>query len=188
MASTLVRGEYLFVLIVILAGAGIVGVSYATITLTADEAGIRIRNWIARTRVPWADVTDITLSKSSRWGQRQRFIVVTARNGQRVKSYATATGDGGRSPEIIDELLRRLIVMRREQLGIADPPELAAALKAAERGDPGPIGDLLASGAIDMATYEQRLHDLADEGRIDLEAFRRARRDQLTWGSTDGSP
>jgi hypothetical protein len=52
-------------------------------------------------------------------------------------------------------------------------------LVAAEGGDPQPIDALLAEQKIDGVDYSERLHGLAQEGRVDLEARRKARREEV---------
>jgi hypothetical protein len=105
---------------------------------------------------------------------------ITLDDGRRVRPWAAKTGyKSGYSYAEIDRVLRRLLTMRREALGIADPPQLAAALTAARAGDPRPIDGLLASHEIDAALYGQRLHELADSGDVDLELLRKRRRELL---------
>lgn len=171
------QGEYLFLAALWGTAAAVCVLQSRFIRLSADERGIRVRNW-AQQSVAWRDVEKIELSPRSFWGSQR--VEITLHDGRKLRSWAARTGDkSGYSYVEIDRVVRRLLMLRRDVLGIPDPPGLAAALAAARRGDPGQIDKLLAAHEIDGTLYEERLHELAAAGEIDLDSLRRARREQL---------
>jgi hypothetical protein len=175
-ASVLIAGQFVFVAIMLAVLLALLAINYASIRLTADEGGVRVMNWGGSTLLAWSEISEIELGRS--WGSQ--IIEISLWNGKKAKPWATRTGAMGGYPyEQMDRVAQRLQVMLRGERGIKDPPALAEALAAAEDGDPQPLDQLLASGTIDRATYSRRLHELADEGKLDLEALRQVRRDEL---------
>jgi hypothetical protein len=175
--AILVQGEYLVVAALWGTAAVVWMLQPRLIRLSADERGIRVRNLGQETFV-WSDISKIELTRRSIWGSQR--IEITLNDGRTVRPWATRTGDKSVHSYVeIDRVLRKLIMLRRDALGIPDPPGLAAALAAARRGDPAEIDKLLATDEIDSALYEERLHELAATGEIDLDSLRRARREQL---------
>ena len=146
------------------------------VRLTADANGVRVTNWLPR-RYAWQDINAISLISS---GSRRKRVEVLLNDGGSVKPWVGREGGydiGGYSRGQLERIVERLSRMRQQALGLPDPPELATALASAELGDPRPMDDLLASNRIDHAVYEDRLHELADAGTVDLEALRMKRRE-----------
>ena len=175
--SVLLSGQYVFIGIVWAAGAVIVLLESRIIRLTADRDGVHVQNWLTEA-IPWSSVANIEILPRSFWGQQK--VQLTLTNGRRVRPWAAKSGyKSGYDYAEIDRLVRRLALMRREALGILDPPQLAKALAAAKAGDPRPIDDLLAAGVIDATLYHGRLHELAESGQLDLNALRQRRRETV---------
>jgi hypothetical protein len=175
-AVVLINGQYLFVG-VLLAIIIVLWVLQSTlIRLTADRAGVQVQN-LAPERFAWNEIAEIDIVRFS-W-QRQG-IELTLNGGRKKRSWAAKAGyKSGYSYTDIERIANRLRMMRREALGISDPPQLADALEAAKRGDPGPIDEMLAKHLIDSTLYEARLHELEQAGEIDAEALRSRRRQEL---------
>lgn len=175
--SVLLSGQYVFVAVTLAAVAVIILLESVFIRVSADRNGIRVQNWLPET-IPWSGVSKIEILPRSFWGAQK--VQITLSNGRRVRPWAAKTGyKSGHDYAQIERLVGRLDLMRRDVLGISDPPQLAKALAAARAGDPAPIDDLLATGVIHPALYQSRLHELAETGQLDLEALRRRRRETI---------
>jgi hypothetical protein len=177
--SALLHGYYLVVGITWGALVVVVALQPVLIRLSADERGVRVQNGVAET-FPWTEIAEIKLAQRSVWGFRRVQLEIALTNGRIIQPRAARAGDDyGHTYADLDRVAQQLEMMRRAARGITDPPELAAALDAAKRGDPHPIDDMLAAHAVDATLYEQRLHQLAETGEIDMEELRRKRREDL---------
>jgi hypothetical protein len=153
-------------------------VTFRLFRLTADATGIRVANGFP-TSIPWAQVAGVAATERSVNGIRVRRLEITRTDGRVIRPIVPkASIYSGYSDFDLDRIVERLRRMRRQALGGADPPELTDALSAAANGDPGPMDHRLAAHEIEPDEYSERLHELADAGRVDLETLRRARREQ----------
>lgn len=175
-AAALLRGEYVFVALLWTVGFPLVFVSRLGMRVTATNAGIRIVNRWRPRQISWQEVDGFdTVSKGF-----DRVAAVRLRDGGVLRISATAgTRSGGASRRQREHVLAQLELMRDHSLGTADSEGLAAALAAAERGDPEPLDHLLATHKISGAVYTEQLHALARTGQADVEALRRERRNDL---------
>lgn len=176
-AASLLRGQYVLVALLWTVGFPLVFVSRLGMRVTATNAGIRIVNWWRPRQISWKGVDGFdTVSRGL-----DRVAAVRLRDGGILRISATAgTRSGGASRRQREHVLAQLELMRDRSLGTADSEEgLAAALAAAERGDPEPLDHLLATHKISGAEYTEQLHVLARTGQADVEALRRERRNNL---------
>jgi|SRR5581483_6514859 len=178
----LAHGEYVLVAVLWVALIGFIGVARLIVRLTATDDAIRLLNWGRPRRVEWAEVDQFSLVRPRGGGQ---VVAIEQRDGRLVHIWASyGNAGGGTSYEERDRLLGQLESMRRRVLHIEDSPELTAALAAARRGDPQPLDELLAAGAIPAVLYTQRLHELAEAGEIDLSKLRTQRRQNAEAGAS----
>jgi hypothetical protein len=119
--------------------------------------------------ISWNEVAGVESIRY--WGTP--MVQITLNTGRKIRTGSQANGSYTQTGRIVEHLLS----IRRHALGTVDPPELAEALAAAERGDPRSIDELLAENKIDGVVYSERLHGLAEEGRVDLEALRETRKE-----------
>jgi len=148
---------------------------YGLLRLSADKTGVR-PSALSR-RIPWEDVASVRVAEESGRCGTARRIQITCTDGRVSEPLVTLAGQFyGYSFEDVDRIAQRLNRLRRHSLRIVDSPELVQALAAATSGDPRPIDQLLASGAITPEEHAERLHELADAGQVDLETLRLARR------------
>jgi hypothetical protein len=141
--------------------------------LAADESGVTVVNLAHRVRIPWADIDGFRMG----WVGLSTCLDVRLRNGRRVHAWVvTTTGAAAysrkQSNDVLIELRRRLARSKGESPEAADARELEDALRAAENRDYAPLRNFASDERVDIVELWERVHALADEGRIDLEEFK----------------
>jgi hypothetical protein len=150
----LINGQYLLVGVMLVIVIVLWVLQATLIRLTADTAGVQVQN-LTPERFAWNEITAFEIV---RFPWQRQGVELTLTNGRKVRSWAAKAGyKSGYSYTDIERIVNRLRMMRREALGIADPPQLADALEAAKQGDPRPIDEMLANHLIDSTLYEARL-------------------------------